>query len=348
MPLGCLEPGESKLTVIRNGRKIVEVVDNFITSWERAPDAVSLATFSFPVSCCETKIHAWSDYVQHTRNGIVEWAGYVTRPEFDGEEMTIEAADLLKIFSKRIIRQPFEHVDVDISQIFTDYAAACGVYDPLPIILIPSDTGITATRTVTTAEYRLGWDAMEELLSVGLDVVSVGLNVYVGPIDQQIRPIRLTERMFKGEVQPLIGEDGEPYANQIVVKGANGLVSQYPNTVTPARPNISYPLVEAVFDAPDIEDQNSLDRFALEQYEARSQVPTIISMQGGVTLVADFPYELRELIPGRLVNAILRTECGLLQQAMRLNKVHYNSSSDETIKIEIEPAGLIDAEELIA
>lgn len=347
MSLGCLE--EASVRVIRNGKKILET-DKVNCEWNRIVDADgSKGTFTIPTSCCPAPVHAISDFVEFERNGVVEWAGYVLRPEFDGNTLTIEATDLLFGYQRRIIKQALEHIDTDLSQIFTDYADAANDFDPLPLILVPNDSGILGTRHVTIEEYRIAWSAMSELLSIGLDVTTVGRRAFVGPLNTDILPpIRLTERMVKGDVQPVIGEEGTPYANRIVVKGANGLVGIHPPG-DPARPNVSYPLIEMVIDAQgDVEDQESLDQMALEQYNMRSQVPTFVSMDQGVSLRDSTPYDLQELIAGRGINLVYRSVCGLIQQAMRIASLTYRlHAREEMVMINLAPAGTIQTEELL-
>lgn len=345
--LGCIE--EVKFRIIRNGRKIFET-DSFNCNWERIVDDSSKATFIVPVTCCPPLVHAVADFGEYERNGVVEWAGYIMRPEFDGDTATIEAQDLLLGYQKRIIKSAFSHVDVDLSEIFTDYADAASDFDPLPIILTPNNSGILATRTVTTAEQRISWTAMKELLDIGLDVTTVGLRAFVGPLDlTALKPIRLTERMIQGRLQPKIGEDGVPYANRVVVKGANGLVGVFPPG-TPTRPNASYPLVEIVIDASgDVEDQTSLDQLAEDQHSIRSQVPTYFNMDQGISLKETTPYRLSELVAGRLVNLVFDSICGLVQQAMRIARVSYTLDSlRELVQVELVPAGLVQSADLIA
>lgn len=344
--IGCAE--ESIVRIIRNGRKIFET-DKANFNWERKVDEASTASFNIPVNCCPPRIHAWADYIEHERDGVIEWTGYAMRPEFDGNDMNIEAQDLLFGYQRRTIKTALDHVDVDLSTIFTDYAAAASEYDPLPVVLSPNDSGILGTRMVTVAEYRMAWSAMKELLDTGLDVTTVGRRIFVGPLNAaSLPPIRLTERMIKGGLQPKIGEDGAPYANRVIVKGANGLVSIYP-TGTPAAPNDSYPLVEAVIDASDIDDQGSLDQLALDQHSIRSQVPTFFSMDQGIALKETAPFALGELIAGRLVNLVFDSSCGLISQAMRIARVVYTLSGlQEAIQIELAPAGLVQASELVS
>lgn len=341
MSLGCFEQGI--LRFVRRGRVFYRT-DEFNCSWGRRNDEISAGTFTLPASkdCCAETIHARADLVEFERNGIVEWAGYCMKPTVTDGVMVVESTDLLQGYINRIIRNPAAFTATDISDIAAFVLTSADGPDPVPVVPVFNPTGILADRMYTTNEYRYAWDALlNDLLKIGLDMTMVGTLLYMGPVEARgLRNLALRESMIQGI--PMTGEDGAAYANRIIAKGQNGLVSIYP----PGPPVVPlpYPLTEAVVENNDAADQATLDEFAKQHYDLRSEVPRFVSMSDGVFLKEDSPYELRDYIPGRLVDVKLDTTCVQFQQGMRLQNVDYTLTAGvETVKIATVPMGTVPA-----
>lgn len=336
--LGCYEQGLVRF--IRKGRVYFKT-DKFNCNWTRRNDEISQATFVITSSedCCPRDVHAVSDFVEFERNGIIEWCGYVMRPLSTDGLLTIEAQDLLWGYTRRIIRDPSNFVQVDLANIAAAYLTSADDDDPIPVVPLLTPTGILADRIVTTSEYRICWDALGDLLNIGLDMTMVGTLLYIGPVEERgMRVIKLNERMIVGI--PAAGEDGSVYAGRIIVKGQNGLTSIYP--AGPATALHPYPLVESVVDASDVGDQATLDLLAKQHFDLRSETPRFISLPEGVALKEDSPYPLRALIPGRLVDVEMSTECVRFREGHRLAGVDYNlNGGKEEVKISTVPMGSV-------
>lgn len=341
MSLGCFEQG--LLRFVRKGTVFYRT-DQFNCSWNRVNDDISTGTFKVPASrdCCPPEIHARADMVEFERNGVVEWAGYCMKPTTTDGVLQIEAMDLLGGYQSRIIRDPINVTGLDVATIASMVLTSADDGDPIPVVPLLSATGILADRTVTTAEYRIAWDVLKnDLLNIGLDMTMVGTLLYIGPVeDKGLSALKLNNRMILGV--PSSGEDGAAYANRIIAKGQNGLVSIYP--VGPPVAPAPYPLVEAVVDANDAEDQATLDVLAKQHYDLRSAVPRFVTMDQGVLLKSDSPYELRAYIPGRLVDMTLDTDCLQFQQGMRLSGLSYSlTSGKEEVRVSAVPMGTVPA-----
>lgn len=342
MSLGCNE--ETIVRILRGGRVLYRT-DKFNCSWGRVSDNISKGTFKLPATdgCCPPQVHAVTDKIEFERNGIIEWAGYVTKPVLKDGLLNIDAEDLLFGYTRRIIRDPIDFVATDVSVIAEAILTSADSIDPVPVVHLFNPSGVLADRLITLAEYRIAWDPLvNDLLKVGLDMTMVGTLLYAGPLENRgLLPITLSERMIEGI--PTVGEDGYAYANRIIAKGADGLVSIYP-AGPPAVP-APYPLVEFVIEDTDAADQNSLDILAKQYYDMMSETPRYVAFEDGVRLKADTPYPLRALIPGRLVRAKIQTQCALVQQGMRLESVSYSlTNNKEDIKISAVPMGTVPSE----
>ncbi len=339
--IGCFEQGVIRL--IRAGRVFYKT-DKFNCQWERVVDAISKGTFMLPAArgCCPPEAHAWADMIEFERNGVIEWSGYCMKPFTIDGAMQIEAYDLLHGYQSRIVRTGINVVGVDLTDIAAMVLTSADGDDPVPVVPVLNASGVLGDRIVTTAEYRIAWDVLlNDLLKIGLDMSMVGTLLYVGPLeDRGLKPLKLNERMIRGV--PTVGEDGPAYANRIIAKGGNGLVSIYPPGPAVAVP--PFPLVEAVVDANDSLDQVTLDLLAKQHYDLRSAVPRFVAFEQGVSLTEDTPYPLRALIPGRLAQVKLDHECQPIDEGMRLEKVIYQlSGGREEIKIQMVPMGLVSA-----
>ena len=341
MTLGCFEEG--RMRVVRAGRVIYET-DRFNCGWGRANDDISTATFTLPADgdCCPEDIHARADMVEFERNGEVAWAGYCQRPVVTDGVQSLEAVDLLDGYQRRVIRDTINVTATDISDIAEAVMTSADDGDPIPVVRVFSPSGIIADRLYPASDYRIAWDALKnDLLNIGLDLTMVGTLLYGGPLEgRNLKPLVLRDSMILGK--PVKGEDGAAYANRIIVKGANGLVSIYPPG-PPVAP-YPYPLTEAVVDANDVADQVSLDALAKQHYDLRSAVPRFVSMDQGVALRHDSPYPLRSYIPGRMMDVGLTVGCDPIQQGMRLQSVAYTlTGGREEVKIAAVPIGTVPA-----
>lgn len=338
--LGCFEQGLVRF--IRAGR-VYYKTDKFNCSWSRRNDEVSQASFTLTSSrdCCPPPVHAISDMVEFERNGVIEWTGYVLRPLSTDGLLTVEANDLLWGYSRRIIRDPSNFVGVDLATIALAYLQSADADDPIPVVPLFTPTGILGNRIVTTAEYRICWDALTDLLAIGLDMTMVGSLLYIGPVeDKGLKALKLNERMIVGV--PSSGEDGPTYASRIICKGTDGLVSIYPAGPATALP--PYPIIESVVDASDVADQATLNLLAKQHFDLRSVTPRFISLPEGVALKEDSPYPLRAYIPGRLVDAEMTTDCVNFREGHRLSGVDYTlTGGREEVKISTVPMGTVPA-----
>ena len=254
----------------------------------------------------------------------------------------LEGVDLLDGYQRRIIRDTIDVQGVDISDIAEAVMVSADDGDPIPVVRVLSPSGILADRLYPASDYRIAWDALKnDLLNIGLDLTMVGTLLYGGPLEaRNLKPLVLRDNMILGV--PTRGEDGAAYANRIICKGANGLVSIYPPG-PPVAP-YPYPLTEAVVDANDVDDQASLDALAKQHYDLRSAVPRFVSMDQGVTLRHDSPYPLRSYIPGRMMDVGLTAGCEPIQQAMRLSSVTYSlTGGKEEVKVAGVPIGTVPA-----
>lgn len=337
--LGCLE--ETRLRVVRSGRVIYQT-SQFNGSWNRVNDEISTAQFVLPFNddCCPTDLHAYVDIVEFSRNGEVAWAGYIQRFILENGVQTIEAADFLDGYQRRIIRTPINLTNTDISTIAEAVMNSADANDPIPVVRVFTPSGITADRLYPVSDYRIAWDALKnDLLNIGLDITMIGTLLYAGPLEKRgLKPLVLRDHMILGV--PTSGEDGSSYANRIIVKGTNGLVSVYP-AGAPVAP-YPYPLIESVVDANDVADQASLDSLAKQHYDLRSAVPRFLDMSGGVTLKEDSPHALKSYIAGRLIDVGITVGCSVIQQAMRLESLSYSlSGGREEVKISCVPIGTV-------
>lgn len=346
MTLGCLE--HVRFRIVRNGRVVYET-DDVNCTWNRVVDDISVAQFSIAASnqCCLATIHARSDLVEFVRNGVVEWAGYVQRPVEENGVLSLECVDLLDGYNRRIVRDAINVTNTDLSIVAKSVLDSADWLDPIPVVHVITNAGISIDKTVFTNEYRIAWDVLKnDLLGIGLDMTMAGTLLYVGPLEAHgLRPLRLRDPMIIGK--PTIGEDGSSFANRVIARGANDLVSVYPIVMPTSF--YPYPLVEAVVDASGIEDQTSLDKLAKEHYDLRSQTPRFVSMGNGVVLSDDSPYPLRAYIAGRLINIGVSNECTVIQQGMRLNEVRYALTGGvETVSISAVPIGTINENMVVA
>lgn len=341
MTLGCLE--SARLRVVRQGRIIYET-DRFNAAWGRVNDDISAGQFTLPASedCCPEDIHARADLLEFQRNGIVEWAGYAQRPVVTDGVQVIEGVDLLDGYQRRIIHDTIDVTATDITDIAEAVLTSADDSDPIPVVLVATPSGILADRLYPDTDYRIAWDALKnDLLNIGLDLTMVGTLLYAGPLENRnLKPLVIRDNMIVGV--PTKGEDGASYANRIIAKGANGLVSIYPPG-PPVAP-YPYPLTEAIVDANDVADQASLDALAKQHFDLRSDVPRFFSMEQGVALHPDSPYPLRSYIPGRMMDVGLTVNCEPIQQAMRLQSVSYTlTGGREEVKIAGVPIGTVPA-----
>jgi hypothetical protein len=341
--LGCLET--ASLRVVRNGRVVWASgpggSDWISASWNRIVDDISLGTFSLALAnedCCPPPIHAVADNVEFVRNDVVEWSGQIVRFGEDGEGITVEAADLLGRYKKRIVRSDISLVGAELTTQVDAIRTDADSVDPVPIIWTPLPTSIATDLTINASDVRIAADALLEIAGNGLDITAVGRRVYYGDLSTlPLRDLRITPQMIRGV--PTLGEAGEGVATRVIATDGSGNVAVYP----PGAPVVDarYGLEEVVIELTDA-NPTVLAQTAQAEWAERNRVPRFLAFADGAWLDEDFPYTLGELIPGRVLRVDVRGECAAIEQTMRISQITYRlTAGDEQVRIEAAPIGTI-------
>lgn len=349
--LGCLDIAQ--LRVIRRDLTVIwesipSVSDAISCSWNRIADDVSSASFVISLvddSCCPPPIHVIADRVEFLRNGIVEWVGIVTRFSDTGNEINIEAIDLLGEYASRVIHSNINLISTELTAQIDAVRIDADSIDPIPAIWTSIPTTIQTDLTINASDYRNAKDVMIEIAGAGLDITCLGRRIIYGDLTQiALRALIITPSMIRGF--PLIGEAGEGVATRVIVSNGSGSAGVYPpgSPVSDSR----YGLREIVLDRSDITDLTLLQQTAQAEYFERNRVPRFLAFAEGAWLDEEFPFTLGELIPGRVMRVDVRGDCGVIRQEMRINQITYRvEQGQEQIRIEAAPIGTVIEQETV-
>lgn len=343
--LGCLNTAQ--LRIVRRDSQVIweslpSVSDAISASWNRIVDDVSTASFVIALGdegCCPPFIHVVADRIEYIRNGVVEWVGTVTRFSETGNDLAIDAVDLLGEYSARVIHSDIALASTELTAQIDAIRADADSVDPVPLIWSSFPTGISTDLTIAAADYRKAKDVIIEIAGAGMDITAVGRRVWYGDLSATgLRSIVITPQMIRGV--PLLGEAGEGVATRVIATNGSGLSAVYP----PGSPVVDprYGLREIVLDFTDVTDLTLLQETAEAEYLERSRVPRFLAFSEGAWLDEDFPYRLGELIPGRIARVDVRGECGAIAQDMRISQLTYQvEQGQERIRLEVAPTGTV-------
>lgn len=271
------------------------------------------------------------------RDGGIVWQGPLGSKQADGTKGSYAARDLSAWWDRRVLPVDRIYSQTDLAVIFQQLATDAMLEDPSPNISVATTaTGVLGDRKYLAGQNLYVGPELRSLSKAGVDWTMVGRNVLAGGVVVPTSPIvLLQDRHLVGP--PSVSVDGMSMANRVRVVGVGGGEGIDP-IVGEARDEASiakYGLIDAVIRDESIRDVVSA-RAAAASRLALSRVPVPILTQ--ITLDADAPVDVDELVPGALVGCAFTSSGIEVAGEYRIKKVACSfKGAGETISLTVMP-----------
>jgi hypothetical protein len=335
--------------------------------WERTLDDISKASATIPdryggVACLAQVggMVPWAYGIKIERNDQEVWRGPVTNVSRNGDDIQVDAADVLCRYQKRFVGRGLtvEYNEVDAGHLFykvlTSHAALASDAWNLPAPDV--QTGVSITRALHPRELKYAWDLLSELLDTAVDAYVMNGRLYVWEPGAGWQYQNVSKRTFDGPYnvnydlvygtfteeawseRPNWSMDGPGQANYVVVPGVDSSefgfrrLAVVENTVSQTRYGVLDYVDQNRIELP--EDVNvkieaaAMTRRAETLIALRSFAPAVIS---GGALSDQAPIDMENLRPGSLWKMdVWDHGFGQLLAAGRMSKISVDVTVSQT------------------
>ncbi|MET7809732.1 hypothetical protein ABZT26_02595 [Streptomyces sp. NPDC005395] len=332
--LGC--GTHSARIVDRDGATITDAHVLAKVEWTRVLDDTSSATVTIRPDggCCRRldRVRSWRHNLQIYRNDDFVWEGPIILPDWSGDEVTIQAVDVLGWLDRRVPHESIAFTRRDLTEI-----AAWLIEDGFA----PDDPGhdvqiIGRSRILGDREYvkdiEQTGDHLRRLAETGIDYTAVGRRILILPEDHCERVGRLTDADFPDGLT--VSEDGTAIGTRWIIEGRDGVLG------IDGGKDAFYGLLEQYSEESSILDESSAQAAARSRRRGSLPAPVFISSQEA-TLSPDAAIELPSLVPGWCVDVTSTRTCRTISQSMKINGIKVTEdASGETVAVHLAPAGV--------
>lgn len=218
------------------------------------------------------------------------WSGIVTRVEATGGTMTVSAMDGSAFWKRRRVPSARRFDQADASHIMAQMVVdAMGAADPLRVAdtLIEYPSRVWAVVDVT-ANSLMVEEVIDDLVDAGLTWTFLAGRLLIGPGPERYITAPLTDRHLGDGVA--VVKDGKDVATDVLVlgKGVWGQAGLDGDRV----------VVQDIVKADSLTTVQECEELAKRELARRAVAPRFLHVPGGVSLAADAPITMGELIPG--------------------------------------------------
>lgn len=293
--------------------------------------------------CCRllNLVNAWEHELLITRDSSEAWVGVLLEPEWSEQDVVLDARDLFQWFERRFIHDDHDYQDVDLSQIFLNYANDALGPDLSPNITVAvAPTNVVGIRKVLASQSRRAADEMRELARSGLDFTMIGRIMRAGGSEIPVPALAtLSNATLKN--RRLRQRGAEAASSAAVIGSRLGIGEEAEQVVgTAGGVDAKIGLVELAWNEDGILDQTSANAAAQSRVNMLKRAPYYLTGD----LDAETPISFEDLIPGARVDFDGSVGCKQLSASFRLGSVDVAASvSDpaltEVVSVTLIPAG---------
>lgn len=339
---GCAASYEAALFSRASGALICRFDPRFQGTWTRRIDRTSDADLTFRDSCCACVPTPWAHEVALYRDGdpTPVWIGPVTAVVDTGRELQVSASDRSAFWYRRETSASISHAGapVDASVLFSELVAQAELGSPSGLTFLPTTTGVLVDRVVPINQ-KIG-PVLDDLANGAVDWTVVAYQAFAGGVTIPAGGalVLVTSDAWEQENLPEVVTDGTSQTTRVVVHAAGDITAIFPPG--PAVPDPIFGIIETEIPKSQISSQTEADAYAQSFYE-RHQGPQVHISTARSALSKRFPYELSDLIPGRLFNVLVNTSCVEELLTLRLSQVTTDISEghEEAVMIDLQPIG---------
>jgi len=326
-----------------SGALICAFNERFDGNWTRKLDKTSTVDLTVTDSCCSCVPVPWAHEIALYRAGQREpvWQGPVDSVTDTGREIRVTGLDKSGYWYKRATSADLSHAGapVDAAVLFSELVAQAELGSPSGLAFVPSGpTGVQVTRVLPTNQ-KIG-PALDDLANGAIDWTVVGLRAYAGGVTISAGGalVLTTADDWTEQERPEIITDGTSQVTRVILHGQGAITAIYPPG--PAVPDPIFGIVEEEISRPQIASQSEADAYARSYYD-RHQGPQVHISTARAALSKRFPYEMADLIPGRLFNVLVNTACADRLLTLRLSALiaEIVAGHEAAVRIDLQPVG---------
>lgn len=270
-------------------------------------------------SCCNElgSIRSWRHWLNIYRGEKFMWSGPIYNVDWEWDEVTVTAVDIIGILDVRVPHQDFNFVGTDLTQIAAELIEdAFAPDDPGHSVTIVGPSGVLGGRAYEEDIGQTG-DHLRDLADTGIDFTAVGNNIVLLPEDHCDVVGRLSDEDLPEGVT--VSEDGQALATRwIIGAGQDADSDGNPDIVgTAGGVHPYYGLIERYEEQTSITTQAAADAAAEAKLRASLPVPTFIDTQN-ITLSPYANVDVGSLVPGWCLDITTSATCREITQRLKI------------------------------
>jgi hypothetical protein len=347
--LGTLGDGVNTAYLFtQGGRTQIDILPGATeVGWGRNLSAISAASVKCVVpggqgraECCRVlgNVHTWQHELVVFRNGRRVWEGPVVRVGYQGDSVTIDAADVLGWTRRRKhTGRTATNVKV-LDELNRDIAQAFAPHDPNVIAykqVLNAGTGATVDRDVKAGSGYFAED-LDQLADQGANYTVNGRRIILWPDETSLGQVSrlIPELHLVADVEVI--EDGMLLATEVTARNDDAVLGV--STQGPAVDPF-YGLVQGLTEAATVKNGPGLIQVATRVRAKCFPAPTLVNVPDGATLTCDAPYDITELVPGVLIPIATNALCRDVSATQMLSSVEVRQTADggENVNITLVP-----------
>lgn len=338
MPFFC---GSHRAFVVeRGGVTPVGELDPLIAvRWQRIRDDVSTAEVRVPThDCCELlgDLRTIRHELHLERNGLEVWQGPITRIEYDFDEVSVFAADVLWQSTRTVLDEGYDQSYPNISNAIDrmdwllrdkTYALHGDPWNVVPHLHPLHHSGDPQTSRVVNAWQFYTWEDFDKYAEdYGTDYCVVNRDIYYFDINLAWKIIAPLDERYLSQF-PRIVEYGNQAATRGVVTNGHGYagVATAPQSFIDQYGYVDWLVTNEndgqLDNIPTPEEVATWSATAARNITDRYPAPVAIVIPANTTLLPGGPWLMEDLVPGAWFQATVTRMCRSVSEYQRIHEV---------------------------
>lgn len=337
---------------------IAELEPLSMVRWQRVRDDISVAEVHVPTHyCCELlgDTRTLKHEIHIVRNDLPVWEGPIVRIDYDFEECTIFAEDVMWQAKRTVLNEGYNQAfpfgpQNTINRMDWLLRNKCfGLYgDPWNVVphLHPiHHTGDPLTSRIANAYQYTIWEDFDNYAEqYGTDYTVVGRDIYYWDTHLAWKIIPPLDERYLSQF-PRIVEYGNQAATRGVTTNGHGYAGiwEAPTDVVAEWGHIDWLITnesttDQPDDAPTTEEIDAWVGISRRNIADRFPPPALIMIPENTTLLPGSPWAIEDLVPGAWFQATVTRLCRTLSEYQRIQEVVVEESAPDGEKVQFTAA----------
>jgi len=339
MPFFC---GQHRAFIYERGGQnlITEIEPLSAVRWQRIRDDVSVAEIKVPTHyCCEIlgDVRTVKHELHLVRNDLPVWEGPITRIEYEFDQASIFAADVLWQSTRTVINEGYSQASPNIGNVINRmdwllrdkcYALHGDPWNVLPHLHPHNHPGDPTTTRVVNAWQFYVWEDFDKYAEdYGADYCTVGRDIHYFDLNLAWKIIPPLDENYISQF-PRVVEYGNQAATRGVVSNSHGYAGIFENpdpALIAEWGHVDWLISNEGDGQPDNiptpEEIASWTATAERNIADRIPPPVAIVIPANTTLLPGSPWLMEDLVPGAWFQANVTRLCREVSEYQRIHEV---------------------------